>query len=211
MKSNYHPDYESGKIYHIYNHASSVDNLFQEENDCFNFLNKFYKYFGSCFDVLAYCLMPNHYHLIVKVKDKVSILNSLKNPDSKATIKLISGEIKIDEFIRDQFRRFHSSISLKYNLKYKRKGQLFLNRHKNVLVSSNNLIEKICYVHHNPIHHDFCNDYLDWKYSSYQTYFEGKKSKLATHLTYIFFGNLKDFIEIHEQYKNNFPKRVEQV
>jgi len=204
MKVEYYSNYSYEKFYHIYNHASNIDNLFEEESDCVNFLVKFDKYFGSYFDVLAYCLMPNHYHFVVKVKSCDSLaINQIKS-DSKAISAFQNNEIELNELLQDQFRRFHSSVALKHNIKYKRKGQLFLNRHKHILLPIHKVIEKICYVHHNPIHHGFCIDYSDWKFSSFNTYKNKLTSKICKSTTLRLTNGLSKFIEIHDTYKKNF-------
>ena len=57
-----------GHYYHIYNKAVSDNLLFVEDKNYHFFILKIKKYLLSTVDVLAYCLMPNHYHLLVHLK-----------------------------------------------------------------------------------------------------------------------------------------------
>jgi len=58
-----------GHFYHIYNRSVADNLLFIEEKNYHFFLSKIKKYLLVTADVLAYCLMPNHYHLIVQLKN----------------------------------------------------------------------------------------------------------------------------------------------
>ncbi|MFT6214847.1 MAG: cysteinyl-tRNA synthetase, partial [Roseivirga sp.] len=58
------------KLYHIYNHANGFENLFREVENYRYFLRQWEKHIQSIADSLAYCLMPNHFHFLIKVKDQ---------------------------------------------------------------------------------------------------------------------------------------------
>jgi putative transposase len=61
---------ETGGIYHIYNHAVGWDNIFLEEENYRFFLRKLVSRISPFAEILAYCLMPNHFHLVIRIKDK---------------------------------------------------------------------------------------------------------------------------------------------
>ena len=205
MKFNYWQDFEEGKIYHIYNRAVSNELLFRNDKDYVSFLNKFNKYFGNYFSVFAYCLIPNHFHILVQVKSLSEILFSLKNESSKASELLKSQKSNINSFLIDQLRRFFSSISLSYNNKYQRRGPLLSPRSKRVLVNGENkLIYLISYIHHNPIHHGLCSDYSTWKYSSYKAYCNDLNSKIAKKEILDWIGGIEIFEEIHFMFRIDY-------
>jgi|GEM_PF-4488138 len=60
---------ESNRFYHIYNHAVHLNNLFSEAKDYALFLMRLEEYILPIADIYAYCLMPNHYHLLLQIKD----------------------------------------------------------------------------------------------------------------------------------------------
>ncbi|MGY6523041.1 MAG: hypothetical protein ACXIUD_15015 [Mongoliitalea sp.] len=59
---------EPGQSYHIYNHANGMENIFREEENYRFFLQQYKNYLGDVVDTYAFCLMPNHFHLLVGVK-----------------------------------------------------------------------------------------------------------------------------------------------
>ncbi|HEX4372500.1 MAG TPA: hypothetical protein VHZ50_04255, partial [Puia sp.] len=54
--------------YHIFNHANGDENIFREEENYRFFLEKYVLYIHPVAETLAYCLMPNHFHMLVKIK-----------------------------------------------------------------------------------------------------------------------------------------------
>lgn len=56
-------------VYHIYNQSMGNELLFTDDNDKFEFLAKLKKYVLCVGDSYSYCLLPNHYHLLVCGKD----------------------------------------------------------------------------------------------------------------------------------------------
>ena len=100
---------QPGCFYHIYNRGNNRQNIFFEERNYLYFLRLFEKYLFNLVDVYAYCLMPNHFHFLIKIKDanqtsevfKTSeVYNSLPfkkhsktslYPIQKQSIKLMAG------------------------------------------------------------------------------------------------------------------------
>jgi REP element-mobilizing transposase RayT len=74
-----------GNVYHLYNHANGNINLFRSDENYRFFLEKYAKYVTPYFDTYAYCLMPNHFHFLVRVKDE-RVLSS--ENDSRDILKV---------------------------------------------------------------------------------------------------------------------------
>lgn len=64
--------------YHIYNRGINSTKIFENDENYNYFLNQFSKYVLTVSDVLAYCLMPNHFHFILKIKSKETLEYFLK-------------------------------------------------------------------------------------------------------------------------------------
>ena len=64
---------QTEKYYHIYNHANGRDNLFISVENYEYFLRQWTKYINPIANTLAYCLMPNHFHCLVLIKDQEEI------------------------------------------------------------------------------------------------------------------------------------------
>lgn len=60
--------------YHIYNHANGNDNLFRNEKNYYHFLEKYAIYIPPIADTFAYSLMPNHFHLFLRIKSLEELL-----------------------------------------------------------------------------------------------------------------------------------------
>jgi hypothetical protein len=78
---------EHGKFYHIYNHGVGGRDLFREAPNYAHFLSQYDKYISTIAETYAWCLMPNHFHLLVRIKEDEKIgfykkLNSVRSDDS---------------------------------------------------------------------------------------------------------------------------------
>lgn len=62
-------EFETGKYYHFYNRSNNEELLFKSEENYVYFLEKYRYYLGPLFSTLAYCLMPTHFHFLVKIKE----------------------------------------------------------------------------------------------------------------------------------------------
>jgi len=77
---------ELGNYYHIYNRGVNSCDIFKEDENYFFFLSKFSNYLLDFVDVYAYCLMPNHFHILIKVNDSLSFVK-VQNFDKALTTR----------------------------------------------------------------------------------------------------------------------------
>ncbi|HKJ32461.1 MAG TPA: hypothetical protein VKA34_11570, partial [Balneolales bacterium] len=137
-----------GETYHIWTHANGDDNIFREEENYDYFLTKYSHYIYPVADTYAYCLMPNHFHLMVRVResDKIESLMMKKRPN-------LQGFRNLEGFISQQFSNLFNAYTKAYNKKYNRKGSLFIPRFNRKLIDSDQYFTQlIVYIHNNPIH-----------------------------------------------------------
>lgn len=181
-----------GETYHIYNKSVGGVQLFKTEKDYFFFMKKLARFILPIADIYAYCLIPNHFHLLLKIKEYYEISNSKKSNNNLNWLTQI-------------FSNFFISYSRSYNNIYKRQGRLFLQPFKRIKVDSNDYFtELVVYIHRNPIHHGLVSEYSDWEYSSYKLYLSSKKSIINKIEVLNYFENLDDFITYHNEYRYRF-------
>ncbi len=142
------------------------------------------KNFQKEISILAYCLMPNHFHLLVKQNNKRSI----------------------ESFMRSILTRYVQYVNKKYN----RVGPLFQGRYKAALVTSDEyLLHLSRYIHLNP--QELNSNIID-TYSSYSTYLGIDSVKwVDTNPVLKFFNrNLtyKSFVESKDLLSTSLPKKL---
>jgi putative transposase len=158
-----------GKVYHVFNKSIAGFNIFNNDSDFLRIkqaleyyqddkpavkLSKFIQTNHEInpasrekklVEIIAYCIMPTHFHLI---------LNEL----SQKGISTFMGNAL-------------NSYTRYFNIKHNRKGPLWEGRFKKVLVENDEqLLHLTRYVHLNPVTAYLVNDPLDWSASSYREY-----------------------------------------
>jgi len=118
-----------------------------------NFLQKFSKDEKQLVQIIAYCIMPTHFHLILK--------------------QITENGISL--YLRD----FQNSYSHYFNTKHKRKGPLWESKFKNVLVKNDEYLFHLTrYLHLNPVTAFLVDRPEDWPFSSYKEYMsEGNQNE----------------------------------
>lgn len=61
---------EADSPYHIYNQGNNKEVIFRKPNDYGYFLQRLKKWLYPVADIAAYCIMPNHFHLLIFANDK---------------------------------------------------------------------------------------------------------------------------------------------
>jgi putative transposase len=143
---------EPGKYYHIYNRGNNGENIFIEERNYAYFMNLYVKYIDPIAETFAYCLLRNHFHVGLRIKEDREDFGGLKNPGQ-------------------QFSNFFNAYSKAINRAYGRTGSLFENRYRRKEVTTQRyFVRLIHYIHWNPQKHGFVTDFRDYAYSSYHLF-----------------------------------------
>lgn len=201
MKNNELPLFPN-KIYHIYNHANGKENLFENKGNYHFFLKRYAYFVEPIAKTFAYCLMPNHLHLLVEIKEEAMLQEAnrafivAKKPGRK--VELIPEEL-LPQFLSKIFGNLFSSYTQAFNRQQDRKGSLFMPNFKRKEVESEEYYTKLIhYIHANPVRHDFVKSMADWEYSSYQSLLSTKVTKLCRAEVMDWFGNRQAFIQFHQ-------------
>ena len=192
---------EEGKFYHIYNQGNNKENIFYNDGNYAYFLKKLDYYLSDFVEVYAFCLMPNHFHLLVRIKTEEELNRLSINRLSKFQ-KLGKSDEKSDEknFINNQFRLFFMSYSKSINKQLGRSGSLFRKNFKRKEISNLSYLQQtVIYIHRNPVHHGFDTDYTTYRWSSYDRIMEEKITKLKKKEVLEWFGNKENYCYIHNQ------------
>ena len=160
---------EPENYYHIYNHANGRENLFVNDGNYIFFLQRYAFFISPIADTFAYCLMPNHFHIAIRIKSEQELnklLESSKKQQFFESLKLS----KYEYFISKQFSNLFSSYTQAFNKQQNRRGSLFIPNFSRKLIDSEKYFKQIIhYIHFNPVHHKFVKDLRDWKYSSFES------------------------------------------
>ncbi|OGN33678.1 MAG: hypothetical protein A3I39_00010 [Candidatus Yanofskybacteria bacterium RIFCSPLOWO2_02_FULL_47_9b] len=185
-----------GEFFHIYNRGNNKQDIFLDDSDYEFFLlrikqNLYPDRFkelkiqplpqGS-FTLISYCLMPNHFHLLVRQNGDI--------PTSKLMLKICSSYSKV------------------FNKKYERVGHVFQDQFKQILIGRDEYIKWLmAYICQNPKIAGLVKSAIDYKWSSYREYFKRGNDILCDNDTVAeLFGkqNISEFIEnSYKIIKNN--------
>ncbi len=197
---------EFESTYHIFNRANGSEKIFIKDENYRFFLEKWKKYIMPIGEILSYCLMPNHFHLLFRVKGIQSINLELPNTKSQSkTFSEISESAEKQSAILDsnnlskQFSNLFSSYTQSFNKVNNRKGSLFMKNFKRKKIEDDEyLLKLIYYIHFNPVNAGLVQKPEDWKYSSYSAIISQKKTLVKRQDVIELFGDLENFIHCHQ-------------
>lgn len=187
--------FEPGATYHIYNHGNANDLIFRENTNYEFFLKKYQNYISIIADTYAYCLMPNHFHFMLRLKNKEELISFIdeKYPNSDP-----QSFQNFADLFSNQFKNFLISYAKAFNKMYERRGSLFLdNLNRRLIETDDYFIQVIRYIHLNPVKHGFVNKPEDWRYSSFNSYLSNSKSLLKREYVIKTFGGRESFLKLH--------------
>lgn len=178
------------QYYHVYNRGNNRENLFFKTDNYNYFLKKYDYYLSDYLDTFAYCLLPNHFHLLVRAKP----YSQFPQRDKKA--RPIEDENRVNE----QFRLLFMSYAKAINIQENRVGSLFQKNFKRKQVDSDRYFSNlIYYIHSNPKLHGIDDDFRNYPYSSYGRMLTSNTSKLFKNEVISWFGNKDSYIAFHSE------------
>lgn len=164
-------------FYHIYNRGINGENIFVSSENKQYFLKLLGNYVVDVASVYSYCLMDNHYHLLIQLNDD----------GDKVTQRLSN---------------FFNAYAKAFNKANNRTGSLFEKHFRRIKISGEDYLKHlIVYIHLNPFHH-FGIDFKSFPYSSYKSFLNDQPTKINRQEVVSLFGSLDNFIFIHDQKKD---------
>ena len=181
--------------YHIYNRGNNRENIFKEERNYRYFLKLYAKHIHPIADTFAYCLLPNHFHLLARIKEaEEQDLTGFKN---------LSGLLPEPRNPSRQFANLFNAYTKAINNAYPRTGALFERPFgRKLVISDAYFTQLIIYIHQNPQRHGLIDDFRDWPYSSWRTLFSAQATRLKRDTVIDWFGGIQNIDAQHRQVIN---------
>jgi len=171
---------EPGSYYHIYNRGVNCENIFREGRNYAYFLRLYTRHITPVAETFAYCLLRNHFHLLVRIR---------AHTQTDAVSPALASKA---------FNNFLAAYAKAINKAYGRTGALFQHHFGRIPVTSDNYFAALVrYIHHNPRKHGFVSDFRDWPYSSYHTLLSDKPTRLERAVVLDWFGDVCGMRELH--------------
>jgi putative transposase len=176
---------EFGNYYHIFNRGINRENIFLEESNYQYFLELIKRHILGIADLYAYCLLKNHFHLLVRIKSEDEIAHDLGSNWSILDRPQPS----------QKFSNLFNAYSKAFNKRYNRTGGLFQRPFRRIRISTNKQLLHL--IHRNPEKHSLIDDFRDWPYTSYKDILSGEK--LIDYEEVIrWFGTVSEFENAHK-------------
>lgn len=191
---NYIDKLEPERFYHVYNRAVGNEILFVSDSDYNMFFSKLDRFLGCFVDIYAYCLIPNHFHLLIRVKSEAELKKEFDNDIQDW-----------NAIINQKFSNFFNSYTRTFNKFKDRKGKLFMLPYRRKQISDDIYYTQIIgYIHRNPIHHGIVNKLDEWKYSSYKLFLSDDYNNLKRNQVIDWFGGRSEFENFHDNFVEEY-------
>ncbi|MFQ6609202.1 MAG: transposase [Fidelibacterota bacterium] len=195
MTTTHSVKFEPGNLYHVYNRGNQNQIIFFLQRNYLHFLSLIDKYLIPVSNLYSYCLMPNHFHLLIMVKSLEAIHENLCGVSTHSDAL---DENLASHAISEQFRRLFMSYAKAINRQENLAGSLFQKNVKRRRIEHDqHLLNLIYYIHHNPVHHKIIDDFTEYPWSSYRSLISSRETKLSRESVMEWFGGAEAFIDFH--------------
>jgi putative transposase len=185
---------EPGATYHIFNRGNNLENIFIEEKNYDYFLSLVKKYLVPVADIYAYCLLKNHFHFVLRIKD--------------------------DQFLEDKYRKkpflafshTFNAYTKAINKEYNRKGSLFQEHLHRIRVKDEKYLKQlIAYVHLNPVKHKFAHDHKSYLFSSFHEYSISNSEIISSEFIFELFDGKSNFEYWHDLNRIYLADKIDDI
>ncbi len=191
--------------YHIYNRANGFDRLFLTDKNYLYFIEKYQQFISPMVDTFCYCLMPNHFHFLLRIKpeNELRIFFDTKETHSATlrgyrTLEGPAQQRALSLLISQQFSHLMNGYTQGLNKLLNRKGSLFMHPYKRKKVSDTSYLTNLVkYIHLNPVEVGMCLNPEDWTHSSYSTLLKQENNLINANEVISWFDSLENFKSFH--------------
>ena len=163
-------------VYHVYNRGNNGEDLFREDRNYRYFLQLYTRHVHPVAETYAYCLLRNHFHLLISVKSAHQV------PKAPS------------QYFANLFNAYAKAI----NNAYGRTGSLFERPFQRIEVTDEAYFAQlVTYIHVNPVRHGFVEDPADWPFSSYHALCTNRPTRLQRDVVLDWFGGPEGFLSAH--------------
>jgi REP element-mobilizing transposase RayT len=149
--------FDPGFHYHLYNRGVNRQEIFFENKNYLYFLFNIERYLLTFSDLIGYCLMPNHYHLLIYLRETSEVSST--------------SEVPATSEVSNAMMRLSVSYTKAINNRYDRVGPLFQGAFQAKFVDADDYLSQLLgYIHLNPVTSGLVNSPEEWIYSSYHDY-----------------------------------------
>jgi REP element-mobilizing transposase RayT len=163
------------QYYHFYNRGNNRQAVFFERDNYLYFLQGLKKYVCKYVDIISYCLMPTHYHILGRVKtapQTSEVLETSEVSQATATSKAVSLAMQ----------KFGISYTKAVNKRFERVGALFQGQFQGKPIQHYNHLLNLCvYIHANPVKDGLTAAPEDWEFSNYLEWINLREGTLVNH------------------------------
>jgi putative transposase len=187
--------FEAGHVYHVYNQGNNRQPIFHTHEDYISFIQFAKEYIHPYCDIIAWCLLPNHFHFMLVANEH--------------SVKLHKQGNLIIDMLTNGFRKLLSGYTHQFNKCNNRSGSLFRPKTRSKDISLQKLsagtgkkdyyLNCFYYIHQNSLRHQLVTDLTLWKYSSFAFYANTRERD---------FCNRKVAVEICEYHPDTFLQLV---
>lgn len=200
IPAKYLADFEEEGIYHVFNRTNNKELLFLSDENRFYFLRQYKKYITPLADTYCWCLLPNHFHILLKVKSEKDIADTLHHVMEKVAIetKFLERIASVSVLVEHAFKRLFQSYALSFNRMHKRQGNLFYKPFKRVRIEKDShFTMAVIYIHANAAKHRLVKDFRQYTWSSWHTYLSTEPTDIKREEVVQWFGGQQHFVAVH--------------
>lgn len=188
---------EADKFYHIYNRGVNGEVIFKSTRNFDFFLKKVEEYLIPVCEIYAYCLLPNHFHFLVRIKSESELESLVKVSNLDKAERGLHTQQNI---FSKQFSRLFNSYSQAFNKENGRHGALIESPFKRKEINNLDYLRRVLiYIHRNPQLHELVEDFRDYNYSSYKSILNNSENFLQKNEIIELFDDKEDFIFCHNK------------
>lgn len=165
-------DMKNSSFFHIMVQGINKEKIFNTNENKEKYIDLIYKN-NEGIEIIAYCIMDNHAHILVKIDDIVDMQNWMK--------------------------KTNISYAIYYNQTNNRVGYVFRDRYKSQTIKNEkHLYTCVDYIHENPVKAYICKKKGDYAFSSYVSKYKGNQNELKRYVGQVANMNLKQLVKDEE-------------
>lgn len=199
--------FEPGEVYHVYNRGNEHKIIYFNERNYLFFLRKVRREWLPYCDILAYCLMPNHFHFLL-------------TPTETGCVNIIIKEKEIHmQKLSKAIGKTLSSYTQAINIEQNKTGNLFQKKTKAKSLTEDNskalisdyLSTCIYYIHQNPFQAGLVTSPLQWPFSSAQDYARVRQGTLCNQKLFFKLSGMNELdftADIIREINKEFVKKI---